>query len=756
MNKSDMAGLLGLLIGGAGGYYGGQRRASREEEMLDKLLAAQTEGTTPAVDSVLGFDSGYVPGVYGSQAGESSGAKGDISTDTVPQLEESPGGSAIGSIIDTFKDMFGSQLNEGGVVPKRGLVDEPGGYAGIKEYLNPFSFGLRPLPLQYEITDYMMGGGLPGLYELGQALGFYNQGGRVGMQTGGVPNPYANLGYSWMNNIFSPSGMTTAPGTGFQTFDDGITNAISIPGTNITPSATQTPAPIIPPLTVGGGLAAQRGSGPEDRGTFAERFGTTESRGYGYEGTPGQGGSATYNNPAYGELGDTFTPAPGLGIAYDQYGRRVNIGMLDDAGLNLYNAAYPAANAVQQSLQDPVNLITGAVTGIPFAGPLIEQGIAGLGNLLGFGQPEEESITPSDRQPGLEPNIRLGTDLSSESLGSLIPSRRPTPFDPRIALAMNRREAEAAAEAVAEANQQRLAALSDIGFGPDQVDPQTAEAAGIARADPEDSFSTAYLGLDSPPFAPAVVSRQPGLEPAPRQTGRPQGATFERGEVRGPLGQGQTRHSSMSRANSVDVANRQMQNAGFAGAVTNVNPQTGVRSVVTNQGRPIGYGGTAIQRDQFGDRRPTQRQGSGACFLAGTLITMADESKKPIEEIELMDKVAVGGYVGGVGKFLTNELHDYEGVKVSGSHLVNEDDKWIYVKDSKKSKPLGDDTHVVYVLGTEHRRLLIENILFTDYLETKEQKMFIDHGHEYFFDNHGDIIHDTIAEENLKTLNAEN
>ena len=69
---------------------------------------------------------------------------------------------------------------------------------------------------------------------------------------------------------------------------------------------------------------------------------------------------------------------------------------------------------------------------------------------------------------------------------------------------------------------------------------------------------------------------------------------------------------------------------------------------------------------------------------------------------------------------------------------------------------MGDDTHVVYVLGTEHRRLLIKNILFTDYLETKEQKMFIDHGHEYFFNNHGDVIHDTIAEENLKTLNAEN
>ena len=145
--------------------------------------------------------------------------------------------------------------------------------------------------------------------------------------------------------------------------------------------------------------------------------------------------------------------------------------------------------------------------------------------------------------------------------------------------------------------------------------------------------------------------------------------------------------------------------------------------------------------------------GDGECFLAGTLITMADETKKSIEEIDLMEKVAVGGYVGGVGKFLTDELYDYNGVKVSGNHLVNENNKWMYVKDSKNSKSLGDDTHVVYVLGTEHRRLLIENILFTDYLETKEQKMFIAKGSDYFFNSHAKIGNE-IAQENLDTLNA--
>ena len=155
------------------------------------------------------------------------------------------------------------------------------------------------------------------------------------------------------------------------------------------------------------------------------------------------------------------------------------------------------------------------------------------------------------------------------------------------------------------------------------------------------------------------------------------------------------------------------------------------------------------------ERQNRGKDSDGPCFLAGTLIIMADETKKPIEEVELMDKVAIGGYVGGVGKFLTDELYDYNGIKVSGSHLVNEDNKWMHVKDSKNGKPLGNDTHVVYVLGTEHRRLLIENILFTDYLETKEQEMFIAKGSDYFFNNHGSIGNQ-IAKENLKTLNAEN
>ena len=131
---------------------------------------------------------------------------------------------------------------------------------------------------------------------------------------------------------------------------------------------------------------------------------------------------------------------------------------------------------------------------------------------------------------------------------------------------------------------------------------------------------------------------------------------------------------------------------------------------------------------------------------------MADGSTKPVEQVDLGDKVAEGGKVFAAGRFLTEELHDYEGIKVSGSHMVNENDTWVRVRDSKKGKPLGDDEHTVYVFGAENRRILINGILFTDYFEVKEQDQLSIIGNKYF-DQWGVYAkNDDIN--NVNTLNA--
>ena len=110
------------------------------------------------------------------------------------------------------------------------------------------------------------------------------------------------------------------------------------------------------------------------------------------------------------------------------------------------------------------------------------------------------------------------------------------------------------------------------------------------------------------------------------------------------------------------------------------------------------------------------------CFLPDTLVSMADGSKKKIIDIELKDNVAIGGFVFATGKFLVNDIYDYKGIKVSGSHLVNENKNWLRVEDSKLAKLISTEDTVVYTLGTKNRRILINDILFTDYFDIDEQQ----------------------------------
>ena len=158
-----------------------------------------------------------------------------------------------------------------------------------------------------------------------------------------------------------------------------------------------------------------------------------------------------------------------------------------------------------------------------------------------------------------------------------------------------------------------------------------------------------------------------------------------------------------------------------------------------------GAAGYGISRALGGDKKESTAAGAGAaigtavggpvggvvggvigkvigCFLPNTEITMADGSKKKIIDIELKDNVAIGGFVFATGKFLVNDIYDYKGVKVSGSHLVNEKGNWLKVQDSKLAKLISTEDTVVYTLGTKNRRILINDILFTDYFDIDEQQ----------------------------------
>jgi hypothetical protein len=102
------------------------------------------------------------------------------------------------------------------------------------------------------------------------------------------------------------------------------------------------------------------------------------------------------------------------------------------------------------------------------------------------------------------------------------------------------------------------------------------------------------------------------------------------------------------------------------------------------------------------------------CFDPSTLIQMADGSTKEIKNIQLGDATK-GGEVTGVFQFkASDEIHDYKGVTVAGSHYVKEDGKFIMVKDSPLSVKI-DKIPVVYSLDTTGRRIFINDIEFADY-----------------------------------------
>ncbi len=112
------------------------------------------------------------------------------------------------------------------------------------------------------------------------------------------------------------------------------------------------------------------------------------------------------------------------------------------------------------------------------------------------------------------------------------------------------------------------------------------------------------------------------------------------------------------------------------------------------------------------------------CFDPSTPIQMADGSTKEIKNIQLGDDTK-GGEVTGVFQFkASDEIHDYKGVTVAGSHYVKEDGEFIMVKDSPLSVKI-DKIPVVYSLDTKGRRIFINDIEFADYNGDGVAKSFL-------------------------------
>lgn len=108
------------------------------------------------------------------------------------------------------------------------------------------------------------------------------------------------------------------------------------------------------------------------------------------------------------------------------------------------------------------------------------------------------------------------------------------------------------------------------------------------------------------------------------------------------------------------------------------------------------------------------------CFDPATLVEMETGEEKEMRDIALGDILSDGGIVVSVRDAVTEgHFFDYKGVKVTGSHAVKEDGKWIRVKESPYATSL-DSGGKIRTLGTTTHRIFINGIEFADELETDD------------------------------------
>lgn len=118
------------------------------------------------------------------------------------------------------------------------------------------------------------------------------------------------------------------------------------------------------------------------------------------------------------------------------------------------------------------------------------------------------------------------------------------------------------------------------------------------------------------------------------------------------------------------------------------------------------------------------------CFDGYTPVLMSDNSIKYIKDIKLGELLVNNNKVVGVMKIdaVDVEMYNYEGIIVSGSHLVYEKKakKWIRVKECPQAQPvINYNSKYIYNLITNNATVQTPNIKFADYYEINNIEPFI-------------------------------
>lgn len=147
------------------------------------------------------------------------------------------------------------------------------------------------------------------------------------------------------------------------------------------------------------------------------------------------------------------------------------------------------------------------------------------------------------------------------------------------------------------------------------------------------------------------------------------------------------------------------------------NSDNGFKTVMALQNKEISWGDYSLA-----DPSGTSGGRGQRCFDSDTRFIMEDGSIKEIQNIEVGDIMKYGGKVTQVmkGDGTDQDWYRYNGIKVTGTHPVKENGRWIYIKDSLYAKSIKS---IDYTYSVDNENMLMvtqNNIVFSDY------KMFPD------------------------------
>ena len=262
------------------------------------------------------------------------------------------------------------------------------------------------------------------------------------------------------------------------------------------------------------------------------------------------------------------------------------------------------------------------------------------------------------------------------------------------------------------------------GFG--NINPGLADAIGTGQ---EEGRSTTGLRGGAGPFSEQNVrSTAAANQPTARDLGMGTAGKDSNfggfsGDARGPgtdastMGGTGGRRGGAGTATGTGTSTGTSRGTPFGGSRSGGPPGTGAESGRGIGGQSPGPGGQRGGRGGGGGGSGGSGGAGGGgpagCFVKGTMVQMANGTEKEITTIDIGDKIR-GGIVQAKMEFMPQNIYNYKGVLVSGSHWVVEDNQFIEVEDSKHGI-LTDKVEPVYTFKTSDNRIWINNIEFGDF-----------------------------------------